>query len=105
MVIKYGGIIFNHQHFIVFGEAVNLSVSKTKLWLLIHKVICWASKRRIKKILAAANIRQRNDNEYNIQLFRRLKKLNKSLDCVVDGLFIDIDFNSKLMKIGLLMAP
>ena len=104
MVVKYGGVIFNHQHFVVFGESLNTSVTNTKLWVLLHKVVCWATKRRIKKILATAKIFDEPCNKYRIQILRHLSKLNKTLDCKVDGLFIDIDFIAKSIHISLMLA-
>ena len=104
MVVKYGGVIFNHQHFVVFGESLNTSVTNTKLWILLHKVICWTTKRRIKKILATAQIFNQPCNKYRIQVFRHLRKLNKTLDNKVDGLYIDIDFIDKSIHISFMLA-
>ena len=101
--MKYGGVIFNRRHFTVYGESINTFVSPTRLWTFIHRIICWTTKRRIRKIISAADIYETKPGDYRVQLFRRLKSLNKTLDCEVDGLFFDVDFNTNSIFIRMMI--
>ena len=95
MTIKYGGVIFQRQNFIVYGESVNIFVTPTRLWTIIHKIICWIAKRKIQKILAPAQVEEHPPGVFRIQRFHRLASLNKKLDCNVEGLIVEINYNKK----------
>ena len=103
MSIRYGGIILYRRHFTVYGESINFFITPTKLWLITHKIICWASKRQ-DKILKAAHVCTCCTNDYRVYLSRRLSSLNKKLDCVIDGLLFDINFNDSTIHIRALIS-
>ena len=102
MAVRYGGVIFKRQHFTVFGESRTIFVSPTRLWTIIHKVMCWMHKRKVKNVLKHAQVSQTRNHEFLVQI-DRLYSLNKKLDCYVEMISAEINFTTRSIYLSMVI--
>ena len=101
MSFRFGRVRFNRERFTVFTELSHpQSLADNQLHTLTHNVLLWFSRRKLRKLLAQAEIYESAPETLCCRISRRLSSLNRKLDsCNLDRIDVELDFLGKTIFI------